>query len=837
MKNKSSIVLGVIVAVLVLLGASYAFFVYNNISDNQVEVVGKNIYMQYSDNNTLSLTGYPQSKEEGIENDYFEFSVKAKNESENDLYYAINLMYGNDVVDKNRLDDEDIVFYLTEVIDGKEEVLIDSVQYKIIDNSKIWVENISANTNNNVIHTYRLRMWVSENIMISNTLDDADYTPGEYANSYASVKVNVVGNLQENDINMILDASDDNYVNGKRAIYVDSYGNANDNLVLEVTSDSDNIGFMYEDEKGNSSTDIVDTLTLNYKSYEKEVIVTKVIPVAKNDANTKTKLYFKLTRNGEVVEEQVKGLTIYGNNYCLNNGFNKLGDCILVSEKMSNSVSAAKSVIESKGTPDFTKTAPVMTYVQKIEEDVNNAFSSTGYQFYVSKELNFNSSTGQYNLVDPISIVTLDESGTYEGYYTLGETNKGTSNQTTAYKIGSVKVDGNKTTLTLADKYTYALAEDFDASETGLYKTTDNDGDSYYYRGSVTNNNVKFAGVDWKVIRINGDGSVRMITTSNVSRGLYNSKNEDTAYAGYTYNINFSENETTSTAKNYYNINTGTTYYYGASYSYDSEKRVYTLVATDEKPLITGTIPNIATTENINNGYVYTCFSTSSTGNCEILKKINKTYVTNATYINVKYISHSSVDYEGTIGDDFDSTIKTAVDAWYTSNLANYADYLEDTYFCNDRSLKDATYNSGYKLTEHTYYGAYTRNITNKAPSVICENKNDRYTVENAGGNTWLDYPIGLISADEVMLAGGLYDALNEKYYLENESTFWTGSPGRFHASYATLRIWKVDAFGLAFPSDPMATYGVRPVINIKANVEISSGDGSLENPYQLKLA
>ena len=122
-------------------------------------------------------------------------------------------------------------------------------------------------------------------------------------------------------------------------------------------------------------------------------------------------------------------------------------------------------------------------------------------------------------------------------------------------KIGSVKVEGEKTTLTLADKYTYALAENFDASETGLYKTTDNDGDSYYYRGSVTNNNVKFAGLDWKIIRINGDGSIRMITTNNVKNSQYNSKREDPTYVGYTYNVNFSEDETVSSAMNYYNIN------------------------------------------------------------------------------------------------------------------------------------------------------------------------------------------------------------------------------------------------------------------------------------------
>ena len=290
--------------------------------------------------------------------------------------------------------------------------------------------------------------------------------------------------------------------------------------------------------------------------------------------------------------------------------------------------------------------------------------------------------------------------------------------------------------------------------------------------------------------------------------------------------------------KNYYNINVGATYYYSASYSYNEETGLYSLKATDEKPLITGTIPNVATTENISNGYVYTCFSESETGTCEVLKQIDGTYVTNATYIRVKYVSHSSVDYAGTIGNENDSAIKTAVDTWYASNLASYADYLEDTYFCNDRSLKDTTYNSGYKITEYTYYGAYTRNNINKAPSVVCENKDDRYTVTNESGNTWLDYPVGLISIDEVMLAGGVYNMMNEKYYLQNNTYFWTSSPGNFNASNVFVSAWRVTSSGLAYPYNSVTTTnGVRAVVNVKANVEISQGDGSLENPYQLKLA
>ncbi len=45
----------------------------------------------------------------------------------------------------------------------------------------------------------------------------------------------------------------------------------------------------------------------------------------------------------------------------------------------------------------------------------------------------------------------------------------------------------------------------------GIYKTQDDWGDSYYFRGDVKNNWLKFAGYYWRIIRINGDGSIRVI--------------------------------------------------------------------------------------------------------------------------------------------------------------------------------------------------------------------------------------------------------------------------------------------------------------------------------------
>ena len=80
----------------------------------------------------------------------------------------------------------------------------------------------------------------------------------------------------------------------------------------------------------------------------------------------------------------------------------------------------------------------------------------------------------------------------------------------------------------------------------GIYATQDDLGTSYYFRGAVDNNYVKFANFYWRIIRINGDGSIRMIyagtsahangeseTDSYISKTTYNSSSNDNTYVGY----------------------------------------------------------------------------------------------------------------------------------------------------------------------------------------------------------------------------------------------------------------------------------------------------------------
>ena len=69
----------------------------------------------------------------------------------------------------------------------------------------------------------------------------------------------------------------------------------------------------------------------------------------------------------------------------------------------------------------------------------------------------------------------------------------------------------------------------------GLFVSEDDDGTSYYFRGAVDNNNVKFAKKDWKIIRINGDGSIRLRYEGIAGKSQFNKEYIGFKYCGYTY--------------------------------------------------------------------------------------------------------------------------------------------------------------------------------------------------------------------------------------------------------------------------------------------------------------
>ena len=294
-----------------------------------------------------------------------------------------------------------------------------------------------------------------------------------------------------------------------------------------------------------------------------------------------------------------------------------------------------------------------------------------------------------------------------------------------------------------------------EATDGYLCSAKDAYGTSYYYRGNVTNNYVKFADKYWRIVRINGDGTVRVI------------------YDGTSAHANGDSSEDRQIGTSAFN----------SSYN-----------------------------DNAHVGYMY-----------------------GATGASMYAAAHANTN---------DSTIKTYIDNWYKTNILETANehYLADNVFCNDRSISTYTTSSNTKLgygTTSTYYrwacGPWEgTNCGNMKMMLTCPQQNDAFTVsDTSNGNGALTYPVGLLSTDEVVLAGG-WTASNSGYYLYSGQVWWASTPGSFFDSNARVRFVNSDG-NASFGFYVKDSYGVRPVFNLKAEV-LAEGSGIASDPYRLSL-
>ncbi len=356
-------------------------------------------------------------------------------------------------------------------------------------------------------------------------------------------------------------------------------------------------------------------------------------------------------------------------------------------------------------------------------------------------------------------------------------TNHSCSTSEPAY-ITLLNAYGGKDSITeLPDS---AFANVTTANDKGMYKKADDLGTSYYYRGAVDNNWVKFGkegtkDIYWRIIRINGDGSIRMI------------------YSGTTKP---SENTSVTGSNGVYMTGTGTQ----------------------------------ITVDSANT------FKFNSSSN-------------KAEYVGYQYIEGQQHGYGECNGSSasctvngntlYNSIIKQQIDKWYAgTTLKDNSLVSQDQIFCNDRSATTSDSGtpgeiSGSMSTSTTYYyGAYVRLVTNKSPQLKCPTASDKFTSRKSSiGNKALTYPVGLITADEVAMAGGVYGSINSSYYLYTSSFYWSGSPYDFFSDYSSAGEFSVSNGGDIGAGSVNITYGARPVVSLSSKVKLS-GNGTYSKPY-----
>ena len=411
------------------------------------------------------------------------------------------------------------------------------------------------------------------------------------------------------------------------------------------------------------------------------------------------------------------------------------------------------------GTPE--KQFPSASTMSIMTTNTIDTLHTHAYKLTVTyKEMNVDQSTDMNkNFSAKVNIVDLRANADKINPYS---TNKNALN----YQIINSALEGGTNRTTYGSEIT-TFTSISGENERVLNTAPDDYGTSYYYRGNVLDNYVTFADKTWRIVIINGDGSIRLILDD---------------------------------------------------------------VAKD------------------------------SSGK-EIITAFNTNYNDNA-YVGYMYGTVGSTTYDATHENKNDSTIKTKVDKWYEDNLkTNYANYLSDTLFCNDKTLASSSIGSSntalgygtnttyYASTERLLYNTGTTSITTAKPTFKCaesaSNTYSRFTVDvitlpngnKTNGN--LTYPIGLLTADEVSFAGAYkYGQVNDSYYLYSSITYpwWLSSPSVYNGSIAYE--WYVGGLpGSIYYRVVDNTSAFRPSINLKAETLKNAGDGTKENPYTIKLS
>ena len=286
-----------------------------------------------------------------------------------------------------------------------------------------------------------------------------------------------------------------------------------------------------------------------------------------------------------------------------------------------------------------------------------------------------------------------------------------------------------------------------------------------------------------------------------------------------------------STESGAYNSPAYNGYMYGDVYTYNSG--VVSGAYYDSTFIWDGTyykLTDSATTTKSNNAH-YSCGETSKTATCATLRY----YYYGNDYIILTGGDGVEEALRKMQTNTNDSNAKDKIEDWYEANMTSYTNRIEDTIYCNDRSMNNTNgWNAnGGELYEYLDYGGHLRAPYNgtATPSVSCINKNDSFTWNNSNGNQKLRYPVGMITIDEILLAGGK-EGYSSSFYLTTGQNYWSLSPYYFRSDFAFE--FALDSSGGVYNGQCYVdnSYGLRPAISLKPGMPVISGTGTVEDPY-----
>ena len=314
----------------------------------------------------------------------------------------------------------------------------------------------------------------------------------------------------------------------------------------------------------------------------------------------------------------------------------------------------------------------------------------------------------------------------------------------------------------------------------GLRSTTDDYGTSYYYRGAADNNYVVFAGMCWRIVRVDGAGNIKLVlynyNPNNVQNPCATSEDGETnAFARYnnSYQSAFNTN---------YNKNT----YVGFMYSNNPDSNDFDTAHAND---------NDSTILTFLKGWYDEKLRSYNDMLADVIWCNDKSIVTDTTF------DPQSITPVGT-GLGKDKTYYKSSQRIIPMSNAN-------------PSLVCPSAGSDGKLSKFT-----ARDTVNGNAKLYSDNK---------------EYKIGLLTSDEIAFAGGASALNNSSYYLyknANGGWYWSLSPHDFSGNFAFMWIVQLNGLLVTIYVD-FEDGAVRPAVSLKSTVSIASGGaGTQSNPF-----
>ena len=482
---------------------------------------------------------------------------------------------------------------------------------------------------------------------------------------------------------------------------------------------------------------------------------------------------------------------------------------------------------------------------------------STSYWFADSVSYD-DEDTHQYSLTEPYKVSSVYNNSSLAGKYTFRNSSADYQNNV-VYYIVSVSsysmyyIQLERGQLAPGEEEYYVIGDGFEDNGDGTYtlvnptyiKKSDwgtryNEAVHKYICGigsivcsnpryilNVTNHSYDFMPVDKTIVVAKShDGSTLQDTISLKMYELISNANN---YREYKYTCGDATTVCAPGALLYITSYTSVGYeyynevFFGSSVTWDGSK--YTLVDTIGADKV----------KNYINSHHFACASFSET----VCDKVVYVYDNNNDTSN-RYLTYvefpqgiTTVDeyFDRIFENKYNSAVKAMIDAWYKRTLVERSNMIEDTPYCNDRSAYNlGGWNpNGGSINASISFAMYGRH---RAPTLNCANTRDTFTVDELNGNGKLTYPVGLLTADEMIISGlTAYSSTTLRTFLSNSDFSWTMTPASHHPLNSYVYQWEYrheNGYKL------INTFQTRPVISIAPGIYIDSGDGSDTNPWTL---